>query len=231
MISVCIATYNGQRFIKRQVSSILSQLGKEDEVIVADDGSTDDTLAILEGMNDPRIRTIDGAHRYSPTWNFEKSLEQARGEYIFLSDQDDVWMPEKVAVTMKYLQQYDCVVSDNVIVDAEGSVIADSFYAVNKTRPGKYYNLLIKNGYLGCCMAFRRCVLESALPFPSDAPDHDGWIGNVAAFKYSVCFIPDKLIHYNRHGGNASTTSAPSTYTLWQKLGFRWSVLHNLIHL
>ena len=231
MISVCIATYNGERFIERQVNSILSQIGTEDEVIVADDGSTDDTLAILEGINDRRIRIIDGAHRHSPTWNFEKSLEQAKGEYVFLSDQDDVWMPEKVSVTMKYLQQYDCVVSDNVIVDAEGSVIADSFYAVNKTRPGKYYNLLIKNGYLGCCMAFRRCVLESALPFPSDAPDHDGWIGNVAAFKYSVCFIPDKLIHYNRHGGNASTTSDPSTFSFWQKVGFRWSVVHNLIHL
>lgn len=228
MISVCIATYNGERFIERQVTSILSQIGVEDEVVVADDGSFDNTLAILRGLNDPRIRIVDGAHRHSPTWNFEKALKEARGEYIFLSDQDDVWMSEKVAVTMKYLQQYDCVVSDNVIVNAEGGVIADSFYAVNKTRSGKYYNLLIKNGYLGCCMAFRRCVLESALPFPSDAPDHDGWIGNVAAFKYSVRFIPAKLIHYNRHGGNASTTSAPSTYSLRQKLGFRWSVIHNL---
>ena len=147
MISVCLATYNGQRFIKRQMTSILSQIGEEDEVVVSDDGSTDDTLTILRDLNDSRIRIIDGAHRHSPTWNFEKALEKARGEYIFLSDQDDVWMPEKVSVTMKYLQQYDCVVSDNVIVDAEGSVIADSFYAINKTRPGKYYNLLIKNGY------------------------------------------------------------------------------------
>lgn len=231
MISVCLATYNGQRFIKRQITSILSQIGEEDEVVVSDDGSTDDTLTILRDLNDSRIRIIDGAHRHSPTWNFEKALEGARGEYIFLSDQDDVWMPEKVSVTMKYLQQYDCVVSDNVIVDAEGSVIADSFYAINKTRPGKYYNLLIKNGYLGCCMAFRRCVLESALPFPSDAPDHDGWIGNVAAFKYSVYFIPDKLIHYSRHGGNASTTSDPSAFSFWQKLNFRWSVILNLFHI
>ena len=179
-------------------------------------------------MNDPRIRIVDGAHRHSPTWNFEKALKEARGEYIFLSDQDDVWMPEKVAVTMRYLQQYDCVVSDNVTVAADDSVISDSFYAVNNTRPGKYYNLLLKNGYLGCCMAFRRNVLDAALPFPADIPMHDIWIGNVAAFKYSVCFIPDKLMHYNRHGDNASTASAPSAYSLRQKLGFRWSVIHNL---
>lgn len=228
MISVCIGTYNGQRFIKRQVTSILSQIAENDEVIVADDGSTDDTLTILKGLNDPRIRIVDGAHRHSPTWNFEKALEQARGEYIFLSDQDDVWMPEKVTVTMKYLQQYDCVVSDNVTVTADDSVICDSFYAVNDTRPGKYYNLLLKNGYLGCCMAFRRNVLEASLPFPADIPMHDIWIGNVAAFKYSVCFIPEKLMHYNRHGDNASSASSPSTYSLWKRLGFRWSIIHNL---
>lgn len=228
MISVCIATYNGERFLKRQVTSILSQIDVKDEVIVADDGSVDNTLTILRDLNDPRIRIVDGAHRHSPTWNFEKALKEARGEYIFLSDQDDVWMPEKVAVTMRYLQQYDCVVSDNVTVAADDSVISDSFYAVNNTRPGKYYNLLFKNGYLGCCMAFRRNVLDAALPFPADIPMHDIWIGNVAAFKYSVCFIPDKLMHYNRHGDNASTASAPSVYSLRQKLGFRWSVIHNL---
>ena len=228
MISVCIATYNGERFIERQVTSILSQIDVKDEVIVADDGSVDNTLTILRDLNDPRIRIVDGAHRHSPTWNFEKALKEARGEYIFLSDQDDVWMPEKVAVTMRYLQQYDCVVSDNVTVAADDSVISDSFYAVNNTRPGKYYNLLLKNGYLGCCMAFRRNVLDAALPFPADIPMHDIWIGNVAAFKYSVCFIPDKLMHYNRHGDNASTASAPSAYSLRQKLGFRWSVIHNL---
>jgi glycosyltransferase involved in cell wall biosynthesis len=205
----------------------LQQLGEDDELIVSDDGSTDSTLQVLDAFHDSRIKVFCGP-RTGLTYNFENAIKNASGDYLFLSDQDDVWMPEKVSVTMKYLQQYDCVVSDNVIVDAEGSVIADSFYAINKTRPGKYYNLLIKNGYLGCCMAFRRCVLESALPFPSDAPDHDGWIGNVAAFKYSVRFIPAKLIHYNRHGGNASTTSAPSTYSLRQKLGFRWSVIHNL---
>ena len=140
MISVCIATYNGERFIERQVTSILSQINAEDEVVVADDGSTDNTLAILRGLNDPRIRIVDGAHRHSPTWNFEKALKEARGEYIFLSDQDDVWMSEKVAVTMKYLQKYDCVVSDNVIVDAEDGVIADSFYCVSSTAYQSFSN-------------------------------------------------------------------------------------------
>ena len=126
MISVCIATYNGERFIERQIISILNQLGSEDEIVIANDGSTDNTLAILKRLNDSRLRVVEGAHRHSPIWNFERALEQAKGEYIFLADQDDVWMPEKVAVTMNYLQKYDCVVSDNMIVDADDNVICNS---------------------------------------------------------------------------------------------------------
>ena len=129
MISVCLATYNGQRFIERQLTSILAQLGPEDEVVVADDGSVDDTLSIIRRLNDSRIRIVDGAHRHSPIWNFEKSLMAAKGDYIFLSDQDDEWMADKVAVTMRYLQDYDCVVSDNKVVAPDGQVIAPSFYA------------------------------------------------------------------------------------------------------
>ena len=197
MISVCIATYNGQRFIARQLNSILCQLSADDEVVVADDGSTDD----------------------------------AKGDYIFLSDQDDEWMPEKVEVTMRYLQQYDCVVSDNTVVSPDGQIIAPSFYAVNGTKSGRLYNLLVKNGYLGCCMAFRRNVLEASLPFPADIPMHDIWIGNVAAFRYTVCFIPEKLMTYNRHGDNASSASSPSAYSTIEKLRFRWVVVRDLMRL
>ncbi len=231
MISVCIASYNGGRFIERQVKSILTQLGPLDEVVVADDGSTDDTLAILERFNDPRIRIIEGAHRHSPIWNFEKALEAAKGDYIFLSDQDDEWMPDKVKVSMRYLQKYDCVVSDNQVTTPEGKVISESFYAVNDTRPGRFYNLLIKNGYLGCCMAFRRNVLQASLPFPKDIPMHDIWIGNVAAFRFSVFFMPEKLMTYNRHGDNASSASSPSAYSFKEKLRFRWVVIRDLLQL
>ena len=224
MISVCIATYNGQRFIARQLNSILSQLGADDEVVVADDGSTDDTLSVIRQLGDARIRIVEGAHRHSPIWNFEQSLKAAKGDYIFLSDQDDEWMPEKVEVTMRYLQQYDCVVSDN-------TVVAPSFYAVNGTKSGRLYNLLVKNGYLGCCMAFRRNVLEASLPFPADIPMHDIWIGNVAAFRYTVCFIPEKLMTYNRHGDNASSASSPSAYSTIEKLRFRWVVVRDLMRL
>lgn len=231
MISVCIATYNGARFLERQLHSILPQLGKDDEVVVSDDGSTDETIALLQSMGDPRIRIVEGPHRHSPIWNFERALSQAKGDYIFLSDQDDEWLPNKVSVCMDYLQYYDCVVSDCQVVDGANQVIHNSFYQVNGTRKGSLYNLLVKNGYLGCCMAFRRQVLQKALPFPSQTPMHDIWLGNVAAFRYSLCFIPDKLVLYTRHGDNASTASDPSNKSLWKRLSYRWTMLMGVLHL
>lgn len=231
MISVCIATFNGEDYIKRQLSSILPQLSADDEVVIADDGSTDKTLDIIRSFEDARIRIIDGAKRHSPIWNFEKALSQASGDYIYLSDQDDEWLPNKIEVTQHYLQYYDCIVSDNICVKRDGTVISQSFYKLNRTKGGKLYNLLVKNGYLGCCMAFKRNILDASLPFPPNIPMHDIWIGNVAAFKYSVKFIPEKLIRFCRHGDNASTTATKSEYRVWNRFIFRWNVLSDLLRL
>ncbi len=231
MISVCIATFNGEKYIKRQLSSILSQLSAGDEVILADDSSTDNTLDVVRSFKDSRIHIIDGPNKHSPIWNFERALSKASGDYIYLADQDDEWLPDKIKVTQQYLQNYDCIVSDNVCINGDGTIISSSFYKLNKTKSGKYYNLLIKNGYLGCCMAFKRKVLEASLPFPSNIPMHDIWIGNVAAFKYNVKFIPEKLIRFCRHGDNVSTTASKSGYRIWNRLMFRWTILSDLLKL
>lgn len=231
MISVCIATFNGEKYIKRQLSSILSQLSAGDEVILADDSSTDNTLDVVRSFKDSRIHIIDGPNKHSPIWNFERALSKASGDYIYLADQYDEWLPDKIKVTQQYLQNYDCIVSDNVCINGDGTIISSSFYKLNKTKSGKYYNLLIKNGYLGCCMAFKRKVLEASLPFPSNIPMHDIWIGNVAAFKYNVKFIPEKLIRFCRHGDNVSTTASKSGYRIWNRLMFRWTILSDLLKL
>ena len=83
MITVCIATFNGEKYIREQLNSILFQLSLQDEVIVSDDGSTDNTISIIKSFNDNRIKIIDGVHRHSPTLNFENALKEAKGDYIF----------------------------------------------------------------------------------------------------------------------------------------------------
>ena len=127
MISVCIATHNGEQYIKEQLDSILCQLLSEDEVVISDDGSTDSTLEIIKGYNDPRIKIFNfkqpsktsHTHIYASR-NFENALKHAKGEYIFLSDQDDIWMPSKVAVCLGALKQNDMIVHNMEIVNDYG---------------------------------------------------------------------------------------------------------------
>lgn len=231
MISVCVATYNGEKFIKEQIESILCQLSSDDEIIVSDDGSTDGTIVIINCIGDKRIRIIEGPRKHSPTFNFENALKEAKGDYIFLADQDDVWKTNKVEVCMKWLQKYDCVVSDAEVTDSNLNPLYPSLYAIMQVRQGHIYNTVWKNGYTGCCMAFRRNILEASLPFPQDIPMHDIWIGNVAAYKYNVKFIPDKLILFRRHKETISCNGKGSKYSIWQQMKFRWSIIKNIANL
>ena len=231
MISVCIATYNGERFIREQIDSILRQLSSDDEIIVSDDGSTDDTISIINSIDDKRIRIIEGPRKHSPTPNFECAMKVAKGDYIFMADQDDVWKPNKVEVCMKWLQEYDCVVSDAEVTDSNLNPLYPSLYTIMQVRQGRIYNTVWKNGYTGCCMAFRRNVLNASLPFPKNIPMHDIWIGNVAAYKYNMKFIPDKLIYFRRHNETISCNGKGSKYSIWQQMKFRWSIIKNIVNL
>ena len=95
MISVCIATYNGEKYLREQLDSILPQLAESDEVIVSDDGSTDGTIDLITSLNDPRIKIVSNSGRKGYVGNFENALKHTTGDYIFLSDQDDIWYPNK----------------------------------------------------------------------------------------------------------------------------------------
>lgn len=231
MISVCIATYNGERYIRQQIESIVCQLNVDDEIIVSDDGSTDGTLDIVKGIDDKRIKIIEGPGRKSPILNFECALKASKGDFIFLSDQDDVWKPDKVEICMKWLKTYHCVVSDAEVTDNRLKPLYPSLYDIMQVRQGRIYNTIWKNGYTGCCMAFRRNVLEASLPFPKNIPMHDIWIGNVAAYKYNVIFIPDRLIHFRRHENTISCNGKGSKFTIWQQMKFRLNIIKNIIRL
>src|SRR3546814_6979697 len=101
MISVCMGTYNGARWIEIQLGSILSQLSPEDEVVIVDDGSKDDTLDRVASFNDPRVRVLRNGRNRGVDLTFERALGEARGDIIFLSDQDDFWYPNKVETVLR----------------------------------------------------------------------------------------------------------------------------------
>lgn len=228
MISVCIATYNGGEMLRQQLDSIVGQLSEEDELILSEDGDMDALRRMVADYSFPNIRIVEGARFHSPTLNFENCLQYAKGDVIFLADQDDKWVDGKVEKMMAALMDADCVCSDCYVTDSEFRVTAPSFYELINIRRGKFFNLLRRNCYLGCCMAFKRSVLRKALPFPAAIPMHDIWLGNVAAFYFRMKFIDDKLIYFRRHGSNLSSTTGKSPYSLWRKLKFRWQVIKGL---
>lgn len=226
LTSVCMTTFNGERHIAAQLASIL-QSPRVGEVLVSDDGSTDRTLEIVRSFADPRIRVLQGP-RAGLIRNFESVLGAARGEYIFLADQDDVWSGRKVDAMLHALQNADLVVSDCTVVAADLQHLHPSFFALRGSGPGLLKNLA-RNSYLGCCMAFRRSVLERALPFPPDVPMHDWWIGLVAERFGSVRFLAEPLLQYRRHGGNASSTAERSTAAWRRRFTWRISLVAHLL--
>lgn len=141
MNSVCVATYNGEKYIEEQLRSILIQLRPDDEVIVSDDGSTDRTCAIVESLADPRIRLLHhNGHDFKQ--NFVHALQHAQGEYIFLSDQDDVWLEGKYERCIKELESVDLVCTNSMMTDENLQVICNDFFKQHHSKKGVIYNII-----------------------------------------------------------------------------------------
>lgn len=205
-ISVCMAAYNGSRHIKEQIDSILSQLGATDELIVVNDCSTDNTAEIVSAIDDDRIRLINSSVNAGYVRTFELGLSEARGEYIFLSDQDDIWIPGRVDVMIGSLQSSTMVASNCKHFDG---------------RPGRFHDIRLRQrdshhtirnivgilvGYRlhwGCAMAFRRSMLSQVVPFPGHMTEsHDQWIAMVGNVNRSILYIDQDTILHRLHGEN-----------------------------
>lgn len=228
MISVCVATYNGQAFIEEQLISVLNQLTAFDEVIVSDDGSDDNTIKIVQAIKDSRIKILNPSSKVGIVKNFERALSNACGDYIFLCDQDDIWLPNKVEKCILALSDSLLVVSDCKIVDKESNELHPSFFKLRRSGKGVIKNLY-KNSYLGCCMAFRKELLYQALPIPASAPMHDMWLGLIANCTGKVMFLSEPLMLYRRHDNNASPTAQKSTFTFLQQISYRINLLFLIV--
>lgn len=230
-VSVVMATFNGSAYIEQQLRSILCQLGENDEVILVDDFSSDSTLDLVNEFSDVRIRVHRNLANIGVRRSFEKAISLATGDIIFLSDQDDVWQPEKVArFTEIFASKPDVtlVLSDARVIDKNGREIVKSFFERRGGFvPGVVANL-IKNRYLGCVMAFRRIMIDRILPFPSSIPQHDMWIGLVNAVYGKAHYIPIPLIDYRRHDNNASPASSNKRGSFAQMVNWRWALASNL---
>jgi glycosyltransferase involved in cell wall biosynthesis len=230
-VSVCLATYNGEKFLLEQLKSILIQLSAIDEIIISDDGSVDRTCDIVAELKDDRIKFIinENSSKKGPLGNFENALKHAEGEIIFLSDQDDLWLPGKLKAHLDYHKNYDLIVSDAIVVNEVGEVLFESFFNQRGSRPGLINNI-VKNSYIGCCMSFNRNILNYALPFPPGIHMHDWWIGLIGERFGRVFFQNQKTLKYLRHEANASQTLIKKL-PIVEQIRNRWMLTKHLLKL
>lgn len=224
-ISVCIATYNGELYIKDQIKSILNQSYEVDEIIVSDDGSTDQTLDILKEISSDKIKIVRN-NKKGIISNFENAINFSTGDYIFLADQDDIWLQDKVEIVMKDLKEYDLVVHNAKILNKNLQTGRELFEIYNSKR-GILKNIL-KNTYMGCCMAFRRNIFGEKIVIPKNVYMHDIWIGLIAELYGKVKFNNKVLLLYRRHNNNASETASRSKRKLKDKFFIRVQLIKEL---
>lgn len=227
MISVAMTTHNGEKYLRQQIDSILRQLSPEDEIVISDDGSTDNTIKIIEAYNSPNIRLLHWSTNLSLPLperigeNFGNALAHCRGEYIFISDQDDIWLQRKVETMVEALQECDLVISNSLLLE-KGCRCVRNFY--NHRSPLRNY-ILVGKKYQGCCMALRAEALQRILPLPKRVALYDSYIGLVVELTGRVKYIAQPLLIHRIHTEN---TSKNMRNPLHYKISYRIRLLSDI---
>jgi len=240
-VSVALCTRNGERFVAEQVRSILAQRPAPLELVVGDDDSSDDTLAIIDATlaearaADPAVQTELVVRRHSPplgvVGNFADAMAHCRGDLIALSDQDDVWRADKLARLVPLFSadaRLQLAHSDARLVDGEGEplglTLLDALEATAAEREGlaagdAFAVLLRRNLVTGATVVLRRTLLERAAPLPAEWV-HDEWLAAVAAAHgpHALRLVPEPLIDYRQHGANEIGARKPTMADRWAKL-------------
>lgn len=231
-VSVALCTYNGARFIEQQLHSILAQTRPVDEIVLSDDGSGDDTVAIARGVlaaapAPPRFILLRSEKPGGVTANFERACVASTGELIALSDQDDVWAPGKIATMVEQFELRDdlaMLFTDARLVDGDGADLGHQLFEALEVRTADLAalrdghalaTLLRRNLVTGATAVFRRSLLDVAVPFDPNWL-HDEWLAVLAAASSRIDWMPHTLIDYRQHGSNQVGVAVP---TLRYKLG------------
>lgn len=208
MISVAMATYNGEKFLREQLDSILNQTYKDIELIVCDDCSTDSTWSILQEyqQKDKRIRCYKNEKNLGFKKNFGKAISLCNGEFIALSDQDDIWIPEKLEESIKYINEYDMTCSNASLIDKNNlplnltmqkDILRFDFFPTNQDQ--LLCHLCHKNIVQGATILAKTNFIKECLPIPDVFPFHDHWFALFAATHNGIKYIDKPLLLYRKH--------------------------------
>lgn len=201
LISVALCTFNGARYLREQLDSVVAQTHIAIEVVAVDDGSRDETRTILQdySVRDPRIRWHGNDRNRGPTASFERAMSMGSGEFIAPCDQDDIWHPDKLARLLAAIGKRDLAYCDSEYVDASGRTlqrrVSDDTSMLSGTAPVAF---LFANSVSGHAAMLRRELFERARPFPDDVY-HDWWLALCAAGGNGVGYLDQALVRFRRH--------------------------------
>ena len=215
MISVAMATYNGEKYIGEQIQSILNQELRVDEIVFSDDGSTDDTVSIIRSfinVTDTKIVILSDNKRHGPCGNFEHAINHCSGDYIFLCDQDDIWLPDKTRHVVNIFKEYpwiECVFHDASLIDKKGQFLEGDFthkkYPLGKLSRDDYLGAAVSAPITnGMVMCISNRLAKKARPFPKSKNFHDQWLMFCALCMDGVYHLQKCLTYYRLHGANYS---------------------------
>jgi len=224
-ISIALCTFNGEKYLAEQIESILTQTYTNFELVIVDDGSTDETNAISKAYadKDARIKHFVNAHNLGFNKNFEKALSLTTGSFIAISDQDDIWEPNKLEVLLN-------TIGDNWLVCSNSAYVTESGEPTGRTLMGElnfggrdFRSMLIMNFVTGHTCMLSRDFLPYILPFPQKGY-YDWWMGFIAIYHKKLAYANRVLTKYRMHA-----TSVTNVDLRKDELAFKTIDLNNAL--
>lgn len=233
-ISVCMATYNGEKYVNEQITSILKQLTSLDELIVVDDFSKDSTIKILKGFKDPRVKIFKNCSNIGVNKSFEKAILLSKNDYIFMADQDDIWYENRVEKMLDALKNksVNLVSGNSKFIDVNGNEVDYLAMPLKRDDSKKMFKNILKifagtGSYFGCAMAFKRELIGVILPFPNYLESHDLWIAIASILRGKSFHLEDIVLFRRVHGSNASIIQR----SIYKKIKSRFIFIISIINL
>lgn len=217
-VAIVMATYNGEKYVDEQINSILTSTYQDFELFIYDDGSRDNTMSILQNyasLYPAKIRVYQNETNLGVTENFLQALCRTTMDYIMFCDQDDVWKPNKIAITLRRMRHMEgqtgkmtpiAIFTDAIIVDSELNTLKNSFFDASHLNPKKtdLPHILMENKLIGCTVMVN-CALRKVLqnnPLPNCAKFHDWWIALIASSLGKIGYVNEGTLLYRQHCGN-----------------------------
>lgn len=214
LVSIVMATFNGEKYIKQQLLSLKKLTYPNVEIIISDDGSTDHTVKIIKEFEKRmNFKFVVNNGKHGLNSNFANAIAHAKGEFIALCDQDDIWRKNKIEILLNGIDDFDVVHAGVKVIDSKGKRHPFEYmhdaYEVDRSKQYRFVDFVHEGPMLGCTSLIRSSLIKQALPIPEGIIYHDSWIAQLAIKRGNgLCFIDKEVIKYRQH----TTNTAKSTF-------------------